>query len=604
MQKSEDCNTDFRQYVVELSNNLQTPILYGIQEPNCYHSNGVNHVKGLQSSNLIYKRTCTEPEVGSWPKAALFYSPQINIVPIDEFIDQDLATGLWTTGDPNIPTVIVASAYMNRYSKTKIRDSSFMKLIKYCDNKKVPLLVQADLNGWSQLWGETRLDDRGRTYEEIIFQYDLTVLNTGQMPDTYTWRNGKRKSIIDVTLCSPSLAHMVDDWGISDLSRSDHRVIHFKLEFQCQATFKSRNLRKGNWPKFSRLMGDVDWDTKTVWSVSDVRDSAEHLVNQINQCLDESHPIVLKPYKLKSPEWYDLELLNLRKQCKRAQDKYRLSGLGTRERRHLELKEAYQKYHKAIKLKKKISWQQFVEKHTQFDAVAKFNRMLNRTSLNSLGILRDEQGESFACPEQSLNHLTEIHFKDCQDTKPTNIPPAPPDHKTVNLETDKLDFITEERVTKAIESFGDYKTGSGDGIKPIVLKHMGGKAITHLTALIQASHLLGYVPDCWRDSKVIYIPKPNKKDYTSAKSYRPISLMSFLFKVHERVVLYYLQETVFLDNPLSMDQHGFRKGRSCESALSNFVEQIEDANERKQYALTVFLDIEAAFDRVTIPDII
>ena len=607
MQKGKEVNVDFQQYAVEMTNNLNTPILYALQEPHCYYSNGVNCISGMASENLIYSRTETDKAVGSWPRAALFFSPCINIHPLHEFIDQDLATGVWNTGDQTTPTIVVASVYMDRVSKTPIRESSFMKLIKYCHRKNLPLLVQGDLNGWSSLWGEMdRLNDRGRIYEEIILQYDLTVLNTGQMPEMYTWRNKKltKKSIIDVTLCSPSIAHMVEDWGVSDLSSSDHRNVHYKMELQCQATFRTRNFRKGNWAKFSRLMGDKDWDTRRIWTVAALRDGAQHFVDTVNKCLDESHPIIHKSYKLKSPEWYDLELTNLRKRCKRAQDTYRRCGLGTRERRHAELREAYQIYHKALKAKKRISWQQFVEKHTNFEAVAKFNKMLNRTSLNSLGIIKDANGEAFDSPEQSLNHLTEIHFKDCKDSKPTNIPPSPPDTLSVDLDSQDVEFITKERVLQAIESFGDYKCGSGDGIKPIVLKNMGNSALTHLTTLIKVSHLLGYVPDSWRDSKVIFIPKPGKSDYTNPKSYRPISLLSFLFKVHERVVLYHLQETILVDSPLSIDQHGFRKGRSCESALSNFVEQIETANEKQQYALAVFLDIEGAFDGVTIPDIL
>ena len=45
----------------------------------------------------------------------------------------------------------------------------------------------------------------------------------------------------------------------------------------------------------------------------------------------------------------------------------------------------------------------------------------------------------------------------------------------------------------------------------------------------------GYTPQIWRQSKVIFIPKLGKDDYSKAKSFRPISLTPFLFKTLERL---------------------------------------------------------------------
>ena len=111
--------------------------------------------------------------------------------------------------------------------------------------------------------------------------------------------------------------------------------------------------------------------------------------------------------------------------------------------------------------------------------------------------------------------------------------------------------------------------------------------------------LLGYTPKCWRESIVIFIPKPGKGDYTDARSFRPISLMSFFMKALERVVLWHLQEMVFLENPFNSNQHAFHKGRSCDSALSNMAEYLEKAQICEEYAVRVFLDIQGAFDNVT-----
>ena len=133
---------------------------------------------------------------------------------------------------------------------------------------------------------------------------------------------------------------------------------------------------------------------------------------------------------------------------------------------------------------------------------------------------------------------------------------------------ERANFITEQKVRLAISTFGDSKSPGPDGIRPIVLKKLGSNAIKRLTHIFKASYLIGYTPKSWRKSNVIFIPKPNKDDYSDPRSFRPISLMTFFMKVMERLVLWHLNETAFRDNPLNDNQHGFRKGKSCDSALT------------------------------------
>ena len=55
---------------------------------------------------------------------------------------------------------------------------------------------------------------------------------------------------------------------------------------------------------------------------------------------------------------------------------------------------------------------------------------------------------------------------------------------------------------------------------------------------MQVSYSLGYIPRTWHETKAIFIPKPAKGDYGLAGSFRPISLMQFLFKTAERVIMW------------------------------------------------------------------
>ena len=74
--------------------------------------------------------------------------------------------------------------------------------------------------------------------------------------------------------------------------------------------------------------------------------------------------------------------------------------------------------------------------------------------------------------------------------------------------------------------------------------------------------------------------------------------MQTLLKGLERLILWELEENTLRNNPICKTQYGFKKGTSTEHAISHFVDDVESAILRNNYALAVFCDIEGAFDRV------
>jgi hypothetical protein len=74
----------------------------------------------------------------------------------------------------------------------------------------------------------------------------------------------------------------------------------------------------------------------------------------------------------------------------------------------------------------------------------------------------------------------------------------------------------------------------------------------------------------------------------------------FLLKCLERLVLWELESTALESNPLSRFQHAFRRDRGTDTALSEVVDKIESGLLRGQYTLGVFLDIQGAFDNLSI----
>ena len=102
-----------------------------------------------------------------------------------------------------------------------------------------------------------------------------------------------------------------------------------------------------------------------------------------------------------------------------------------------------------------------------------------------------------------------------------------------------------------------------------------------------------------KKARVFFIPKPGKNSYNMAKAFRLITLTSFQLKVMERMIYWHLSSTLGVDKMITQHQHGFRTGKSTESALHQLVTKIERTIVEGQYALGIFLDIEGAFDNVS-----
>ena len=167
-------------------------------------------------------------------------------------------------------------------------------------------------------------------------------------------------------------------------------------------------------------------------------------------------------------------------------------------------------------------------------------------------------------------------------------------------------FITERAVYLAFSSFGPKRTGGPDSFQPKVLQLFveNKVALKRLTELYKAIMTIGYSPKRWCISKVIFLQKPGKSDYSDPKSYRPISLMTFLLKGLERLVFWEINNTALKDKPLSKQQHAFRKGYSCQTAISDLVDNIESNILRNKLYMSTFLDIAGAFDNCRYPSII
>ncbi|GBN61722.1 hypothetical protein AVEN_269673-1, partial [Araneus ventricosus] len=110
------------------------------------------------------------------------------------------------------------------------------------------------------------------------------------------------------------------------------------------------------------------------------------------------------------------------------------------------------------------------------------------------------------------------------------------------------------------------KKGPGiDGISIEIIKelHDMNPDILHYT--YNKCLELGIFQEAWKKGKLIIFNKPGK-DPSLPNAYLPICLLSVLGKILDKILVFRITHLLHKNNRLHKQQHGFRNGRSCETA--------------------------------------
>jgi hypothetical protein len=103
------------------------------------------------------------------------------------------------------------------------------------------------------------------------------------------------------------------------------------------------------------------------------------------------------------------------------------------------------------------------------------------------------------------------------------------------------------------------------------------------------------IPDFWKWKWLVPIPK--KADPT-LNELRPLTLIEVTRKIWSSIFVRRLQDLWTIDSPLEPSQHGFLRGRGCDTALSSVLNALETAKETTTTVYITSWDMRRAFDSV------
>ena len=191
-------------------------------------------------------------------------------------------------------------------------------------------------------------------------------------------------------------------------------------------------------------------------------------------------------------------------------------------------------------------------------------RLTKNSTTHQLGLLK-KPGGGICDEEEVAGILLDEHAPGSYEAPEKR---EKPKTKLRNVEIRRLRFMTVDLLKEALGSFGKKKRGGPDGLTATMLQNLPHNILSRMLKIIKASILMKYVPTIWLNSEIIFIPKPGKTDYMEPRSFRPITLQSFVFKGREKMAMAKLMDTVYRVRPFHQNQHAFRTGRSCDSAIS------------------------------------
>lgn len=381
---------------------------------------------------------------------------------------------------------------------------------------------------------------------------------------------------------------------------TDHYTIAFQVIFEPKK-FLNNNVRYKKCVSNNKLLtalGHISWNS--VYTANTASSAVTELVNILSKTIENcTDTIQAKRKNTKIAPWITKALV------KSIDTKNNLFKKVRRDPSNLDLKLQYKTFNnKLVNLIKKTKYDYYQNQininSTNAKSLWNIIKELSHTNHKKHDIksVINRNGVEITDKKEISNEFNSFYTelgKKMADTiqrDPDNIITRKTSlNSIVLLPTDK------EEINLIINDMKTKKSSGMDGIQIGTIKAMAKFILEPLTYAINYCMETGVWPTAFKEAVVVPIFKNG--DPKSVTNYRPISLISHLTKIFEKILKKRLSSYLNRYNILSEKQYGFREGVSTEDALIALTTRINSALDGNKPCLCVFIDLAKAFDTVS-----
>ena len=494
--------------------------------------------------------------------------------------------------------ITICNIYINPQQTFTQRD-----LEQLVEQLPKPYILTGDFNSHNTLWYDnwTEPDANGRTVENFVLENDLNILDE----DEHTYEQFRAdgtlyRAHIDLTLITPDLQPDLDWTTLDDNGNSDHLPIQITINKSYDFdTFTRWNFKKADWDKYRQL---AIFD-KPIQDFSTINELADYIVQTINYAGEEAIGKI-KIEKGKTPKpWWNSACKQATKNKKKAYRKFKTTP---NTENHIAYKKANAIAVRTIRQSKKESWEKFLASINSYtsakDVWGKINALKGKNKNKSVSSIKtadnkiiDQKGEIATELGKHFQNISNGQnsseaFKNFRENNENNIDFDTDAPRVYNL------AIKLTELKNILKTSKDTSPGL-DGIPYIMIRQLPEESLKFLLDFYNRIFINHDFPEQWKAAVIIPILKPGK-DATKTSSYRPIALISCLSKILEKILnkrlMWYLEKHNLIDK----SQCGFRQGRSTTDHTTRLTSDIQEALVNNEYHISIFLDLEKAYDSV------
>ncbi|KAF4460560.1 reverse transcriptase [Fusarium albosuccineum] len=435
-------------------------------------------------------------------------------------------------------------------------------------------LVAGDFNARHRSWQSGPTTNRGREIAAWSGENDLNLLNTLDIP-TNPYGN-----TIDLAFTNVPLAEAIVEDHLA--TSSDHFTLSLTLPNVRPAPTQPGKIRVTTDDELKRFVDIVELEATRIPLANSTPMDLDELASGLVNLLASAAKAAGRPSRksMRSAPWWTEE-------CAGAAAAFRAIRRLYPRGFNQDVQIAKRDLHRVVCRAKRQYWRNLIDSFSDSSAVFKAVRWLKspgpfqppplqvddivyETQTDKANALRRATLERRTAEDDIANPWTSV-------SSPRSIPFP-------------LEILLDE-VQYATLHTGNTSPGS-DNITVDLLKAAWHIIGTHVYRLFDRCLTIGHHPRPFKEAEVVMIAKPGRRDLTSPRAWRPVSLLSCLGKGLERLIARRLAWAAVHYSVLHPQQAGALPKRSATDLVTALVHDIEEAFARKKVATLVTMDIQ------------